>query len=93
MSISVEVSLKEEISRREKELDRLREALRVISGGDATGAKRGRKPGKASKASKKKGAGRGRGPRGPKTAEQKLKISQALKKAWARRKKAAPAAE
>ncbi len=90
MSNSVEASLKEEISRREKELDRLREALRVISGGVATGAKRGRKPGKASK---KKGAGRGRGPRGPKTAEQKLKISQALKKAWARRKKAAPAAE
>ncbi len=90
MSNSVELSLKDEISRREKELDRLREALRVISGGDVTVGKRGRKAGKASK---KKGVGRGKGPRGPKTAEQKLKISQALKKAWARRKKAAPAGE
>ncbi len=87
MSNSVELSLKDEISRREKELDRLREALRVISGGGAAPAKRGRKPGK------KKSAGRGRGPRGPKTEEQKLKISQALKKAWARRKKVAPASE
>lgn len=88
MSDSVAQSLKDEIARREKELERLREALRVISGGGgAPAGKRGRKPGR------KKGVGRGRGPRGPKTEEQKLKISQALKKAWARRKKASTAAE
>lgn len=72
MSNTVESSLKLEIARREKELDRLREALRVLSG-----------------VSKTKGVGRGRGPRGPKTEAQKRKISVALKKAWARRKKAA----
>lgn len=88
MPSSVEQSLKEEISRREKELDRLREALRVIGGGGGAA----RKATKAVKASKAKGVGRGKGPRGPKTEEQKLKISQALKKAWARRKKA-PASE
>ena len=90
MANSVEQSLKEEISRREKELERLREALRVIGGGTATP---GRKAGKVGKPGRSKGVGRGRGPRGPKTEEQKLKISQALKKAWARRKKDTPAAE
>jgi hypothetical protein len=76
MSNAVESSLKSEIARREKELERLREALRVLGGG------KGRGP----------GVGRGRGPRGPKTEAQKRKISLALKKAWARRKKAASAA-
>lgn len=88
MPNSVESSLKEEIARREKELVRLREALRVLGGGGGSP----RKVTKTAKASKSKGVGRGRGPRGPKTEEQKLKISQALKKAWARRKKA-PASE
>jgi hypothetical protein len=75
MSNAVESSLKSEIARREKELDRLREALRVLGGGKGKGP----------------GVGRGRGPRGPKTEAQKRKISLALKKAWARRKKAASA--
>jgi len=83
MSQSVESSLRQEIARREQELDRLREALSVISGmGGAHTKNTGKRAGK-------KGVGRGRGPRGPKTEEQKAKISQALKKAWARRKKAA----
>jgi hypothetical protein len=78
MSNAVESSLKLEITRREKELERLREALRVLGGGKGKG--------------KGPGVGRGRGPRGPKTEAQKRKISLALKKAWARRKKAASAA-
>ena len=75
MPNSVEMSLKQEIACREKELGRLREALRVLSGGKGGG-----------------GVGRGKGPRGPKSEAQKRKISIALKKAWARRKKAAAAA-
>lgn len=73
MAQTVELSLKQEIARREKELANLREALRVISGG------------------KGGGVGRGKGPRGPKSEAQKRKISLALKRAWARRKKAAAA--
>ena len=77
MSNSVEQSLKQEIARRENELGRLREALRVLSGGKGVGGGGG--------------VGRGKGPRGPKSEAQKRKISIALKKAWARRKKAAAA--
>ena len=73
MPNTVELSVKQEIARREKELGRLREALRVLSGGKGGGG----------------GVGRGKGPRGPKSEAQKRKISIALKKAWARRKKAA----
>ncbi|HRK57250.1 MAG TPA: hypothetical protein PLQ67_06975 [Burkholderiaceae bacterium] len=79
MSNSVEQSLKNEIARREQELARLREALRVLGGTVVIG--------KLRKTKTKSGAGRG--PKGPKSDEQKAKISQALKKAWARRKKAA----
>ena len=71
---SVALSIKQEIARREKELASLREALRLVGGGG--------------KVAGGTGVGRGRGPRGPKTEAQKRKISIALKKAWARRKKA-----
>jgi hypothetical protein len=73
-----EKAIRNEIDRRERELDALRRALAALSGDVKVSA--GRK-------------GKGKGTRKPKTAAQKKALSIALKAAWKKRKSAARKSE
>lgn len=69
---SAEKAIRNEIERRERELDALRSALAALSG-----------DGKVTRA-----RGQGKGTRRPKTAAEKKALSLALKAAWKKRKAA-----
>lgn len=74
---SAEKAIRNEIERRERELDALRSALAALSGDGKDARTRGQ----------------GKGTRRPKTAAEKKALSLALKAAWKKRKAAEKKAE
>ena len=75
------MEVKQIVAELDREINRLKEARALLAGGSTTGRKRGRPPGKPNAVRS--------GRRGHLSPEGRKRISEALKRRWAERRKAA----